>query len=174
MYEVGKKYLVDVAICKDLIEEKRVIIPILPLKHKDPAFGVNYDHYHVDCRFEMEASVMVGMDIRNFTTTAPLWTTDHPYIFMRYRILKITKRRLKCVNLTTGFDFKFMEKPEYSEQADNIKKYWSWYASMVGKSCPGKRCPHYGTEMIDNGKHLQCPMHNLIASKRTCYSFSQK
>ena len=39
--------------------------------------------------------------------------------------------------------------------------YWTWYKSMIGKSCKGRRCPHFGTMMHERDGKLICPLHNL-------------
>jgi uncharacterized Zn finger protein (UPF0148 family) len=38
---------------------------------------------------------------------------------------------------------------------------------MIGKSCKGKKCPHFGANMIEKNGELVCPIHNLKGDLKT-------
>lgn len=48
-----------------------------------------------------------------------------------------------------------------------IKKVDELENVEVGKSCKGKKCPHFGTTMIEKDGVLICPLHNLKGSLKT-------
>lgn len=137
-YEVGKFYKVR---CLELLNQNGELIeavPVIGRWHKDPQFGSNHEHMHVDGRF-LGSSVFIPHI--GGKTNYVVWknlSTDHPNV--RYKIGQEVYRRLKCKRDSTGL---------------------IWYSSFVGKSCKGKKCPHLGQEMIDQGGVLVCPLHNL-------------
>ncbi|WP_425438149.1 Rieske 2Fe-2S domain-containing protein [Mucilaginibacter yixingensis] len=49
----------------------------------------------------------------------------------------------------------------------NIEKYHAGYKSFTGQVCAGRRCPHFGTEMLEKDGTLVCPMHGLKANPAT-------
>jgi len=42
-----------------------------------------------------------------------------------------------------------------------VKGWKEWYANYIGKSCKGRKCPHYGTHMLEVNGSLLCPLHHL-------------
>lgn len=165
MYEVGKKYPVDCAKVKDTLTGRYYFIPVFPLRHKDPAFGVKNEHYHLDLRFFVCNKIKETFGIKDFKTLAPVWA-EH---ISRFRFINIRKRETLCVSTTSGMPMEqIIENANgYSSSTKASKMFIDWQKTMIGKSCAGKRCPHYGTEMIDTGDKLVCPMHNLIGCKTT-------
>jgi uncharacterized Zn finger protein (UPF0148 family) len=48
-----------------------------------------------------------------------------------------------------------------------LEKYEEWYLGFLGKHCKGRKCPHFGTDMIEKDGVLICPMHGLTADLKT-------
>lgn len=143
------------ALWRDLCSRELRAIPVFPHFHNDPQFSPAPKHYHHDGRFTYEKS----FELDNGRTNSAIFETQQVKTFFfgeTYTILDLIYIRKRCVRLSTGLDLTGL-KPD--------NDFDKWYNSMIGKSCAGKKCPHYGTPMIDHGDHLQCPMHNLIGSK---------
>lgn len=147
------------------------LVPISPLLHADKAFSPAPAHYHIDGRFQHTKRFKV----RDGKTQNAVFTPGtanlinngglHHYNAFNgiiYTIKELVWIRKVCVRLTTGLQFITFD-GDLAKPLDFI----AWEQSMVGKSCAGKRCPHYGTVMIDTGDKLVCPMHGLIGSKET-------
>lgn len=158
-YEVGKTYKVR---CIELINSNGVVfttVPIIGEAHRDPQFGANKSHYHIDGRFVSDNCYVPH---KNGKTNHVIWAESYPEWFPHYKTGDIVYRRLKCKRETTG-----ILPPEKG-------KYHDWYSSFVGKSCKGKKCPHLGQEMIEENGVLVCPLHNLkgCADKEIIISYS--
>ncbi|UOE52599.1 hypothetical protein MTO98_16095 [Mucilaginibacter sp. SMC90] len=134
-------------------------IPVFDHLHADPQFGFPHKHYHIDGRFYMEPRMGHEYRLHAGHTSAVIRPGNETPKFLR-----IETRILPCVQTQTGLTFP--ETPTKS-QSDNLERYEQWYASYIGKSCAGKRCPHFGTEMLDKDGRLVCPMHELTADPDT-------
>lgn len=157
---VGKFYLVPCAkLVKRFSPFKTIFVPIIGIKHKDVQFGVDYNHYHIDGRFSKIGDVY-GVDSLG-KTNGIIDSDNEKYI--AYITEEIVFKKLKCKRLTTGI------KPP-----DNSGKYHTWYKTMIGKSCAGKRCPHLGTMMLEEDGVFLCPLHGLIGDHKTNKIVSNK
>lgn len=143
---VGKMYDVK---CAVVMNRNTFIghVPIIGDKHKDPQFGVNFHHYHIDGRFFNENKA-ARVD-RDGKTNLILQADHEPN---RNYVTEIVIKRKKCIRLTTG-----VNPPDASRDG----RYDNWYKSMVGKSCAGKKCPHLGAMMKEENGKLVCPLHGL-------------
>lgn len=155
--QVGSYYKVAHAECDYL--GVSYYIPVIPHKHSDSAFAINIEHYHVDGRFFIPDQVVRHFEITDGKTNHPIWMTDK-YEVAAYRFKRLVFKRRKCIRLNTGLSFGLEHKAGH-------KRFINWYNSMIGKKCEGKRCPHYGVMMLDEGTHLRCPLHDLHADKET-------
>ena len=143
---VGKRYKVPCA--KMLYGEGKVKwLPIIGIEHCDPQFGARHTHYHIDGRFTK--SNVVDYDGK---TNAVVWT-DNDMAGKAYKFVGIETKYRMCVRQTTGI------KPPVTSET-----YYNWYKGMVGKSCKGRKCPHYGATMLERDGVLVCPLHGLIGS----------
>lgn len=150
---IGRKYLVAHArIIRKLSDSFWGDVPIIPILHKDEAFAPGIDeHYHLDMRFGMPQYIKWRFAVNNSKSRMPVLKEDN-YGYMISEIVFIEK---KCLRLNTGLNI--------PEDKERTKRYDLWYKSMLGKSCAGKRCPHYGAIMIEDKGKIYCPMHNLHA-----------
>ncbi|MBD1385834.1 hypothetical protein IDJ75_11135 [Mucilaginibacter rigui] len=159
-YTTGETYEVP---CAELIfpPDRRVYyIPIIDHLHADVQFGFPDKHYHIDGRFEIDPRMRQHFRIvEGFTNCVIVPDEKNNYTFK-----KITTRIVKCICPTTGLSFP--EHPNEKQQA-KLGLYQVWYQSYLGKICEGKRCPHFGSEMIEINGRLVCPLHNLTADLET-------
>jgi len=130
-------------------------VPVIGVVHQDKAFDFPHNHIHVDGRF-------IGKD-GYFWVNSEGKTNNVVHVdrvkendAFSYRFIEFVIKRRKCFRLTTG-----IRPPNYAI------RYWTWYKSMIGKSCAGKRCPHYGTKMHEQDGKLVCPLHNLVGDIET-------
>lgn len=145
-YEIGKFYTIK---CVELLNsngKKFDVVPVIGEPHRDPQFGIDIKHYHVDGRFIPKNSYLPH---EHGKTNNVVWCKDDRY-HMNVYAGKEVFRRLKCKRLSTGII-----------PPKNSPKFQDWYNSFVGKSCKGKKCPHLGQEMIEENGVLVCPLHNL-------------
>lgn len=146
---VGEYYLVPhVHVENDTIEKPLSIdVPIIPVFHNDAKnFGVaDYDHYHVDGRF-----------VANKSAVAKTWNTKDGYspniVTKDFGnvLSEVFYKKKKCLRLETGL------------AGWPTDKFFEWKKSMIGKSCAGRKCPHYGAVMTVIDGKLKCPMHGLV------------
>jgi hypothetical protein len=159
--EVGKFYNVRCAIMSSRSGKSQYFVPVIGEPHTDTFAGINDKHLHIDGRF---VSTKNNSDINitddGYSNQICSFAPSDAF----YTIKEIVIKRLKCKRLTTGTnppkeryreDF-FGEKIEY--------KYHKWVDTMIGKSCKGKRCPHYGIQMHEKDGFLVCPLHSLKGS----------
>lgn len=145
-YKVGKTYKVRCIELLNSFDEVFAVVPIIGELHRDPQFGANKMHYHIDGRF---ASNNCPIPHEDGKTNHVVWAEDLFDDWRPYSVGNIVYRRLKCKRESTG-----IIPPKKG-------KYQDWYSSFVGKSCKGKKCPHLGQEMIEENGLLVCPLHNL-------------
>jgi hypothetical protein len=160
--QVGKFYKVWHAECE--WRGKTWLIPVNPNLHKDPQFGgISACHYHIDGRFFIPLQICQDLYIHNgYTNHAVFVPKVNEYIGAAPLIFKqLVLRTSKCIRLTTG------TKPPLMDYSLHPSKWYLWYQKQIGKSCAGKKCPHRGASMIDNGTHLVCPLHNLHGDRIT-------
>jgi hypothetical protein len=144
--------------CGIAVERRYLIyhIPVFNHLHRDPQFGFLHEHYHIDGRFEIHPRMRHWFKIdKGYTLTVIVTHDEASYYFQG-----ITYRSLKCERQDTGLAFS--ENPTEKQQK-NLKNYHEWYQGFIGKSCKGRRCPHYGTIMFEKNGLLVCPMHHLTA-----------
>ena len=151
---VGKMYNVRCAIISEVGIKNSVAVPIIGVEHIDNGFTESDVplHYHIDGRFTKGGTGRFLDTDSNGLTNAIIYTKQS----VGYAVLEIKVLRRKCRRLTTGIK----PPPKY-------KKYYEWYATFVGKSCKGKRCPHRGTTMLECNGKLVCPLHMLTGDKET-------
>jgi hypothetical protein len=145
-YEVGKTYNVR---CIELLNKNDVVFAVVPIigeLHRDPQFGADKMHYHIDGRF---VANNCPIPHENGKTNHAVWADAINEYYPSYKIGNIVYKKLKCKRESTGI-------------IPPVKgKYQDWYSSFVGQSCKGKKCPHLGQEMIEENGLLVCPLHNL-------------
>lgn len=139
---VGEYYNVMCAVMDK--NGKTEAIPVIGKEHKDIQFGVDYTHYHIDGRFKSRMVDQNGLT----NSIIPTEKEVSPGYYGVFTGIKV--RRKKCIRLSIGI------KPPSRKEL-----YMTWYNSMVGKSCKGKKCPHLGTTMLEVNGHLVCPLHKL-------------
>lgn len=151
------------SVCHAIISHdgKTYYVPVSPLKHKDPQFGGSgalLDHCHIDGRFPMDkfCKDLFDLDSKGRTNSAVFFGIP------QYTVLQLVYIRARCIRKTTG-----VKPPKISPWTQGPSNYMEWYNSMIGKSCAGKKCPHYGTTMIEEKGKLICPLHNLTACAKT-------
>lgn len=147
---VGKYYSVAhaVLLTKD---GKKHYVPINPFKHKDPQFGADFYHYHIDGRFGMTRWALNWFNVIDGKTNMAVSEDEKSFnVTARYKIENIVYRTKRCLRTTTG-----VKPPVYATS------YFKWYNTMVGKKCTGRKCPHFGTVMVEDNGKLVCPMHGL-------------
>lgn len=152
--KVGKVYTVPHAILERLNGQVSKV-PINPFKHKDPQFGADFYHYHIDGRFSMDSWARRHFAIERGLTNHAIHDTGY---YVMKGIVHIDKR---CIRLTTG------TKPPLANWKGEISKWAKWKETMVGKSCAGRKCPHLGTTMIEINGKLICHLHALEGDLQT-------
>lgn len=121
----------------------------------DAQFGFPHEHYHIDCRFYIEPRMGHEYQVHRVHTAAVIRVNGKSPRFLRLELHSVA-----CVGHETGLAFP--AEPSL-RQLENLIKYEEWYDSYVGRSCAGKRCPHFGTEMLEKDGMLVCPLHELKA-----------
>ena len=150
---VGKMYNVRCAILQ--YEGITQFVPIIGIAHKDDGFVTKTVplHYHIDGRFSKAEGFSYDTNGNGFTNKI-IYVQPRGGGMSEFKGI-VVKRR-KCKRLTTG-----IVPPDFPSLYD------TWYASFVGKSCKGKKCPHRGVPMIEYDGKLICPLHNLQGCKKT-------
>lgn len=153
--EVGKWYLVAHAEMKNnLTNNIWDWIPVIPIAHTD-SFAPHVDtHYHLDMRFCINSTIKYKFNIRNNQSEVPVVINDA----WQYKAHKIVYKRKKCISLNTGLNLNRVH-----EEHD----FFKWVNSMKGKSCKGRKCPHFGATMNEVNGELVCPMHGLKGDIKT-------
>lgn len=150
--QLGKLYLVKCALMKS--DWASYSIPVIGSFHRDQQLGFDKMHYHIDGRFTGKKNYF-HREVDENGRTNHLVHNDPPGGF---QIKSIVYKKLICKRLTTGIK---VPPPEES------RAYRKWYASMIGKSCKGRKCPHLGFTMQEENGRLVCPLHNLQGSLQT-------
>jgi len=153
-FQIGQVYERPCAVIR-MDDGRAYRIPVIDHLHADPQFGFPHQHYHIDARFYMEPR-MAHQYALNDGETASVIVPDA----ITPQFEGIEKRNVKCVRQFTGLAIP--EKPT-ERQVQKLALYDEWYDSFVGRKCEGKRCPHYGTEMVERDGQLICPLHKLTA-----------
>lgn len=154
--QVGKYYLVPVAILKypnGVIDE----VPIINILHKDKQFGKvgSEPHYHIDGRFRIKG--YGNYNLINGHTNVVIGPSHS--IYNSYILQRVEVKKKKCIRILTGL--------QIANRVTPPKTWAKWSDTMVGKSCKGKKCPHFGAKMIEtDGKYI-CPLHNLVGDIAT-------
>lgn len=153
---VGKEYLVAHAKLELFRDCGNVIIhvPIFPLKHTDPQFAFEKEHYHVDGRFDYKDAVELALfSITGGRTNNIVVTHQKDTRFNnQYKLMNVEYLVRKCLRKVTGID----------PPKDSLI-YNEWYNEYLGQSCAGKKCPHWGNTMITVKGKTYCPLHGLFA-----------
>lgn len=136
-------------------EDARIYqIPVIDHLHADPQFGFAEAHYHIDGRFEIEPRMRHQLRVANGHTASVIVQKCS-----LYELVGVRKQMVKCTGKTTGL--------RLPEPGDHAALYQNWYKGYIGKECKGRRCPHFGTEMLEQDGRLVCPLHHLVADKAT-------
>ena len=155
---LGQIYEQSCAIVKTF-DGKEYAIPVFAHLHADPQFGFPHEHYHIDGRFYMEPRMYHQYHLQHGFTNAVIKREGQEPKFLRIEV-----RQVRCIRKETGLSF---PTNPTDRQRDNLENYDRWYETYIEKSCQGKRCPHYGTEMLEKNGLLVCPMHHLTADVQT-------
>lgn len=131
-------------------------LPIFDNLHADKQFGFPHEHYHIDGRFYLEPRMKQFFELEDGHTAAVI----RPDGTKHYLFVGLVEKKLKCERLATGLA---IPKSPTEDQRSRIESYNKWYESFVGKKCEGRKCPHLGTDMLENDGKLVCPLHNLTA-----------
>lgn len=143
---IGKNYMVAHVNVKNPKSKPFIDIdvPIIPVWHNDKKdFNFSHNHYHIDGRF-----------LSNGSKQAKIWRVEEGLSsmvvsdWMDNTLSDVFFKIKKCLRLETGVPGISFHAPEF------IKKY-------NGKSCKGRKCPHWGTTMNEIDGILICPMHRL-------------
>jgi len=167
-YLIGESYSIPCAQIRLREDDKTFFIPVFDHAHTDPQFGFPHRHYHIDARFDIEPRMLQYFKIKEGHTSAVL-TPDAP---TTYTVQAITYRTLTCVRANTGISLPEIPNPQQQEKID---AYHQWYQRYIGQACNGRKCPHFGTTMLNLDNKLVCPMHGLMADASTLknYRFDQ-
>lgn len=156
--QVGTSYRVQCAKIQYHRDGKIRYVPVIGPVHRDPQLGqaAARPHIHIDGRF----TDGFGIDSDGLSNM-PIWTEPES-AYATYNFLGVHHRIKKCIRTVAGL---YLSQGLISD-VNRIKltehPYGKWYATMIGKSCKGKKCPHFGTTMIEREGYMVCPMHNLI------------
>lgn len=159
---VGKFYNVKCAIMSyteddfwNLPKGQDYWVPIIGIAHVDKQFGFDDKHFHIDGRFVGRTHYnKLDIDENGHTNQVCSYKPTRSAAAIKEVVIK----RLKCKRLTTGINPPSYHKKLFKEEKNS---YFKWYDTMIGKSCAGKKCPHFGTTMIEREGVLVCPLHNL-------------
>ena len=149
---VGKYYNVLCAKLTDVFGEQRTV-PIIGPEHKDVQFGFKDSHFHIDGRFTKGQGT--NERFSNYDTTDKGYTAgvvSRQWV-MEDSVITFCVLRKKCRRLTTG-----VYRPDIPPP---IRGFADWHKNYIGKSCKGRKCPHYGTHMLEVNGSLLCPLHHL-------------
>lgn len=131
-------------------------LPIFDNLHADKQFDFPHEHYHIDGRYYMHPRMQQVFDLQSGHTAAVIL----PKGTKHYTFIGIVTEKLVCVRLQTGLA---IPQSPTEKQRSRIDSYNKWYESYLGKKCEGRKCPHLGTEMLEQDGKLVCPLHNLTA-----------
>ncbi len=141
-YQVAHVRIQNIDSCRPIEE-----LPVIPILHDDDkVFGIHVGkHYHIDGRFVPQTSAITKeWQLKNGQSWVVIDERHH-------KISEVFYKKLKCVRLSAGIP------PVYFNGS-----ILGWRDSMAGKSCKGRKCPHFGTTMNEVGGRLVCPMHGLV------------
>lgn len=157
-YEVGQAYEITCAKIRMKEDGRVYAIPVFDQAHTDTQFNFPHRHYHIDGRFEIHPRMKHRLNIEGgLTRTVILPDGSNTYDFAG-----LVTHTLKCERVETGLSF-----PGHTTSPEGLALYEQWYAAYIGSYCRGRKCPHLGTNMLENGGVLVCPMHNLTANGET-------
>lgn len=155
LYKTGVYY--DIPCAEILMDDSRIYhIPVFDHLHADPQFGFPQPHYHIDGRFYMEPRMLQFFKVIDGHTSAVI-TEAHKG---SYILQKIVLKAVLCERNATGISIP--AEPD-NEQKPKIEMYHNWYRKYIGQICEGRKCPHFGTQMLEKQGMLVCPMHELTA-----------
>ncbi len=159
-FVVGEAYWRPCAEIMTIPDGRIYYIPVFDHLHADTQFDFPDEHYHIDGRFEMEPRMKQQFNCWDGYTAAVIVPTKTA----SYSFLSISETKVLCERSGTGL--KVLKTPD-DKQFPKVEKYRLWYESYIGRYCKGKKCPHFGTAMLEKDGLLVCPMHNLTASADT-------
>lgn len=140
-------------------------IPIIPIIHRDDSFQFPWDHVHIDARFEEYRAIgdMKLSERTNQVIIVSRTSHDGRVAATDSRIIECGYKIKECLRKDTGLDFQNLLIGEWMDQ-----NWFPWQKQYIGHQCKGKRCPHFGTTMIekDDGT-MECPLHGLVADRMT-------
>lgn len=134
-------------------------IPIIDHLHSDAQFGFPHQHYHIDARFYMEPRMAHHFALSEGETASVIVPGAST---IKFEVVE--QRSVECVSQFTGLA---IPRNPNERQIEQLSLYSQWYDSYLGRKCEGRRCPHFGTEMLDISGELVCPLHKLTADINT-------
>ena len=141
-------------VANDINKGKMIWMPVVPFAHEDhfPDRGFVPKHYHYDTRF-MSADELNWCSSEDGRTGLVSRTLDVQWDF-NVPVEKVLMR--KCRTAVAG---------GMPIELDSLAVFEE---SHEGKSCKGKKCPHWGMPMVErtNGV-LECPLHGLFGDAST-------
>jgi hypothetical protein len=164
---VGKYYQVPCAEINMNGDGQTFPIPVFNHLHADPQFEFHHKHFHIDGRFEIHPRMVHEFNITDGYTAAVIV----PESGAPYKFRGLEHRELKCIRLHTGL--KVPDVPT-ADQQPKVDRYNSWYYGFIGVVCAGRKCPHFGTEMLAKDGLLVCPLHNLTADLHSLKIIARK
>lgn len=138
---------------------KETFIPVFAHKHEDK-FNSLGEHYHIDFRFVNFVKTKhffykTAKEYRKSWADAISLDTDH-YWNNTHWLNGLVKKEMPCIDSLRVLN---LDKYDFGDDS----RYRDFYLEQIGKSCAGKRCPHYGTQMVEKENGLwQCPLHGLV------------
>lgn len=129
-------------------------MPVVPFAHEDhfPSLGWIPKHYHYDTRFmsAKELDWCSADDYRTGSVSRPLlgeWGHNTP-------VEKVMLRKCRTA-IAGGMPLPMGQLTQFEQ-------------SHYGKSCKGKKCPHWGMPMVERANGvLECPLHGLFGDAAT-------
>jgi hypothetical protein len=157
-YLIGETYDITCAEIRLKEDSRHYCIPVFNHLHADAQFNFPHQHYHIDGRFEIHPRMSHRLNIHEgLTRTVILPEGSNTYDFVG-----LVSQKLVYVREYTGLLF-----PSSASTPDTLRLYKDWYSSYIGRSCKGRKCPHFGTTMLEKDGKLECPMHHLTADAGT-------
>lgn len=156
----GERYRVSCAEIRLVCDGQIHFVPVFDHLHADPQFGFPHKHYHIDGRFYLHPNIQHTFQVNNGHTAMVIT----PGKSSTYEFLAIGFHDLLCVETTTGL---VIPTHPTKQQKPKLDQYKAWYQNFIGQKCEGRKCPHFGTEMLERSGQLVCPMHHLTADLQT-------
>jgi len=150
--QINKRYLCLVTVPSN---PKGFPIALVPFLHSDKDINETaaMPHYHIDSRFNTKGeldSLRSDYNRRTKGRLSAIFMAENGSAMLDVQYMTCRRIHPTGLVLCTSRDFN------------------QWANKYLGKSCKGKKCPHWGMPMVDrkNG-FLECPLHGLFGSSVT-------